>query len=276
MSNTTTMHAVIRAVEAAPASVRSRRIFRIVPASGNAKTGKCFQVYAARGTCPTSCPFRTHGGCYAENFHCKRVWNSAEGPEAASLDGLAAALIGAGMSTAAPGAFVRHGVAGDFACEGSARLDVQLLHALASIYGAAGVQAVSYTHCAPTAAAYAAVRAAAALGLVVNFSCEHAEQADAALDAHCPAVLEVPADESIPARTPAGRRVVQCPAQTAGRTCAQCRLCARSARSVVVAFVAHGAAHKRAGAAIRAAREAYEAASAAAATAAPSTLTGAA
>jgi hypothetical protein len=50
-----------------------------------------------------------------------------------------------------------------------------------------------------------------------------------------------PGDEnSLIGQTIAGRKVVQCPAQTKGLTCEQCRLCARPNRKSTVAFVVHG------------------------------------
>jgi hypothetical protein len=53
--------------------------------------------------------------------------------------------------------------------------------------------------------------------------------------------------EGTPAKltTPAGRSVIQCPAQRVeGLTCKQCRLCAKAARKVIVGLEAHGTAQK--------------------------------
>ncbi len=47
--------------------------------------------------------------------------------------------------------------------------------------------------------------------------------------------------------TPAGRRIVVCPATyREDVTCASCQLCQRADRKVIVGFPAHGASHKKA------------------------------
>lgn len=254
MSNNITK--IAAALETVPAAVRSRKIFRIVPESGNTKTGKTFQVYSARTTCPASCPFKGKNGCYAEGINCKKVWDTAEGCE--SLEDIALELIAASKKTAKAGSFVRHNVAGDVAISGTDNIDTELLSSLAAVYGSTGTLACTYTHCAPTEENFAAIKSALAAGFVVNQSCESVYQADKALAAGVPAVLAVPKDEKAPERTPAGHRIVVCPNQSRGLHCNQCKLCARGNRQTVVAFIAHGAASRKASIAIKNARAAYE------------------
>jgi hypothetical protein len=83
-------------------------------------------------------------------------------------------------------------------------------------------------------------------GFTVNLSADSLEEVDRLLDrnkddAPLPAtvVLEAGApDKGI--RTPGGRRVVVCPAQTSGTTCAECELCANPFRHSIVGFRSHG------------------------------------
>jgi hypothetical protein len=68
-----------------------------------------------------------------------------------------------------------------------------------------------------------------------------------------PAVVAVPSTETRTAwDTPAGHRVVVCPAQREGSTvdCATCQLCYKRPAGLIVAFLAHGTSKAKANAAI--------------------------
>ena len=65
-------------------------------------------------------------------------------------------------------------------------------------------------------------------------------QADDAIAQGIPAVVVVDNSKPVPARTPAGTKVVVCPAQTRDTNCVDCGLCAQAKRTCVVAFLAHG------------------------------------
>lgn len=77
-------------------------------------------------------------------------------------------------------------------------------------------------------------------------STEDLGAADAAIDAGWRAAVVVPEDTPRVSGTPAGRRVIVCPAQVAaaagGRpvTCNACRLCNAAAPGPIIAFRAHG------------------------------------
>jgi hypothetical protein len=88
-------------------------------------------------------------------------------------------------------------------------------------------------------------------GLTINLSGNHPAHADQLAElAIGPVVTVLPHDA--PTRgntTPAGRKIVICPAQThPGVTCASCGLCAVRSRSVIVGFLAHGASKRKAAA----------------------------
>jgi hypothetical protein len=53
-------------------------------------------------------------------------------------------------------------------------------------------------------------------------------------------VVVVPERAEVPDRTPEGRKLVSCPAQTHKLTCLECQLCARPGRKSIVYFRAHG------------------------------------
>jgi hypothetical protein len=87
---------------------------------------------------------------------------------------------------------------------------------------------------------------------VINVSCDTLDQALAAMAAGRPAVVAAPAGTVWP-HTVAGRRFIQCPAETVDTvTCASCGggrpLCARGDRDFAIVFVAHGQAARLVGA----------------------------
>lgn len=87
----------------------------------------------------------------------------------------------------------------------------------------------------------AAVTVANLHGFTVNLSADSLVEADklAALGV-APVVVVVPSDAPRRLRTPAGRHVVLCPAETHELTCDECRLCASRTRKSIVGFRAHG------------------------------------
>lgn len=224
--------------------VTDRKFLRIVTESKNSKTGRLFQTYSSRSTCPAHCAFKATGGCYGESVRTKTVWDRCDGDGAQTLKDLAAQLFLSRWTTAKPGAVVRHNVAGDMARTGTDDLDEALVMALAAVFKEAKVRAFTYTHCAKSERSFTIAKKAAAEGFIISFSCETAGQCDEVLDAGLPAVLAFPAGEEPPKKTPAGRKVVRCLAQDPrfeGITCEACTLCAKGgARRPVVAFEAHG------------------------------------
>ena len=139
----------------------------------------------------------------------------------------------------------RHNQAGDLGYTKDAdnreliRLD--LLKSLVDANKASGAKGYTYTHHKlDYLHNLEAVKYANRNGFTVNASCESMTQADDAISAGVPAVCVVDNSQPVPARTPAGHRVVVCPAQTRDTNCADCGLCQQSKRTCVVAFLAHG------------------------------------
>lgn len=226
--------------------------YHVTPRSANAKTGPIVVTTSSAKTCPPACPFtRT---CYAKGgplaIHWRAVTLGERGaPWKRFLVNLADAL-----AKAPRGQTWRHNQAGDLPGQGD-KIDAAALESLAVVNAQAGARGFTYTHKpliaadAPNAPALAAANLAAvvaanAAGFTINASANNLGHADALADAlagRAPVVVVVAADAPATLATPAGRKVVVCPAQQReGVTCATCRLCSRADRSAIIGFRAHG------------------------------------
>jgi hypothetical protein len=107
------------------------------------------------------------------------------------------------------------------------------------------LQAWSYTHKPLTAENLSAIKSAIGEGFVINGSADNPAEADEIADAGLPAVVVLPDNAPATSYTPAGRKVVVCPAQQKDNaSCSSCMLCAKAGRSVIVGFRAHGSTKK--------------------------------
>jgi hypothetical protein len=100
----------------------------------------------------------------------------------------------------------------------------------------------------------AAVASAQAAGLTVNLSADHPRQADELAELGiAPVATVLPRRSRGRLVSPAGRRIVVCPASGgSGVTCASCGLCARRDEGrAIVGFPAHGALWRRVDARVR-------------------------
>lgn len=203
--------------------------------SGNRKTGPIPVTMTDASSCPESCAFSGGRGCYAAfgklGFH----WRNA------TRDGLTWRDLCAAIAALPAGTLWRHNEAGDLPGTPAGRLDVRRLNEL--VRANRGRRGFTFTHRHPrTHREREALRAASRAGFAVNLSADSIAEADrlAALEAG-PVAVVLPADAPARAsRTPGGRTVIVCPAQTHGLTCERCRLCAHASRKAVVGFRAHG------------------------------------
>lgn len=217
--------------------------------SRNVKTGPIPVSTSTAATCPAACPFnhQNSGGCYAAAgplaLHWRKVTDGAAG-------GSFAAFLESVRQIPA-GQLWRHNQAGDLAGAGDA-LDTDALDQLTDAN--AGRRGFTYTH-KPLrdASERAAVARANAGGFTVNLSANDTAHADRLADlAIGPVVVVMPRDATENATTPAGRKIVICPAtQRDDVSCATCKLCARADRAAIIGFPAHGASAKRADAIAR-------------------------
>lgn len=217
--------------------------------SANAKTGPIPVSMSAKTTCPDSCPLK-HGGCYAGggpiNLHWLRL--------TAGKVGLKWEAFLQQVRTLPRSQIWRHNQAGDLPGENNA-IEAKALASL--VQANTGRHGFTYTH-KPTlkgqapakviAANKKAIASANKGGFTVNLSADTLSEADelASLGI-APVVTLLSSHQTENTVTPAGRKVIVCPAtQREFVTCQTCQLCQKAGRSVIVGFPAHGVQTKKA------------------------------
>jgi hypothetical protein len=214
-----------------------------VPCSKNQKLGGIPASWSERGTCPPSCGLY-EAGCYANygklGFHWRNV----------PRDGLPWDKFLEKVRGLPAGQVWRHNVAGDLQGEGGG-IDVVRLREL--VDANRGRRGFTFTHhsyiSGPSIDVVlrndASIIFANRNGFAVNVSTDTLEDADRVaafqgLGDLVPVVTLLPHDAPIRLKTPAGRRVTVCPAETEGLTCRECELCAIPDRKTIIGFRAHG------------------------------------
>lgn len=209
---------------------------RLAPRSGNRKLGGIPSSMTSRTTCPTSCAFYK-SGCYAEYHVTAHHWRKV------GLAGDSWSAFCAGVRALDPGQLWRHNVAGDLPGEDEYIDEARLGELVLANRGRRGF---TFTHKATGRGHFsnrAAIRRANEQGFTVNLSADSLEHADALARLKiAPVAVVLPADERrTHLRTPEGRMVTVCPAETAAAlTCATCELCSLASRKSIIGFVAHG------------------------------------
>ena len=195
-------------------------------------------------SCPTTCPHIT-GNCYAKSgFHLAQHWKKVTSHER----GGSWSELCDYVSSLKPRQIWRHNQAGDLGYttdqQGRELIRLDLLKSLVDANKSSKARGYTYTHHKlDYIHNLEAVKYANNNGFTVNASCETMSQADDAIAAGVPAVCVVDNSKDVPKVTPAGHRVVVCPAQRFDSVdCKSCGLCAKNldSRSCVVAFLAHG------------------------------------
>ncbi len=201
-----------------------------VPCSNNQKLGGIPASWSERGTCPPSCGLY-EAGCYASygklGFHWKNV----------PRDGLPWNRFLEKVRGLPEGQLWRHNVAGDLQGDGQ-RVHIDRLMEL--VRANEGRRGFTFTHkIGPIGNLQFSI--ANEEGFTINLSADTLEMADeyASLDV-APVSVLLPHDAPIRLKTPAGRRVTVCPAETEGLTCRECELCAIPDRKTIIGFRAHG------------------------------------
>ena len=210
---------------------------QLVLKSGNDKTGPIPVSMTERVTCPDACSFKS-GGCYAYSWPLKLNWENV------SERGVDWATFCQQVASLPLGQLWRHNQAGDLPGDNDA-LDGAALAAL--VMANQGRRGFTYTH---KPGARETLAMATANGFTVNVSCDSLEQADSEAGKGNPLVVVLPMlekgqSEPKVTHTPAGMRVVTCPAQWRETSCADCQLCALPKRAFAIGFRAHGASRRR-------------------------------
>lgn len=230
--------------------------FHITLKSDNAKTGPILVTTQSAETCPPACPF-INSGCYAKsgplNLHWGKVSDGNRGTEwSAFLTGIESGIV--------ENTVWRYGQAGDLPGVGNA-VDGAKLAQLTAVNASKASRGFGYTHKPVTTRDASgdrnlsrrnlrAIARANRNGLTINLSGNspaHADRLASTAKGAAPIVCVVPMDTPAVSHTPAGRKIIICPAQQReGISCATCRLCSVSSRSVIVGFRAHGTGARKA------------------------------
>lgn len=199
------------------------------------------------------------GGCYAEGYRTRKLWDRCDNPEdtryVANYDQLRLALLEATIQhiKGSPNTLFRHNVAGDVAIEGTSVIDIKRVNILADAVKYVNTLfpdsliGYTYTHCEISEYSAGIIHEAASKGFLINASCETVSEVMQAKALGINTVItSVNPEETKKALKASGIVGVQCPAQThADRTCEECRLCARDRKTTVI-FSIHGGTAKKA------------------------------
>lgn len=213
--------------------------FILNPLSKNAKTGLGVAVSTSDSrTCPSACPLKDKQ-CYARfgntSIHWKRLNDGKRGVQWAEFVDTVKAL--------PRGWKFRHNEAGDLPGEDN-EIDTEMLASLAMAVKERELRAWSYSHKPLTSKNVIAIKSAIADGFTINISADTTAEADEARSMGLPTVLIVAKDTKNGTMTPGGNKIILCPNQTHGKTCAECMLCQKANRTCIVGFIAHGTASK--------------------------------
>jgi hypothetical protein len=205
--------------------------------SSNAKTGPIPVSTTEPESCPSACPLKNGGGCYAESgpllLHWRKVGEKARGSSwiefCADIDKLPA------------GQLWRHNQAGDLPGFDNV-IDSEKLSLL--VNANKRKRGFTYTHYPMHGDNLQAVRNANALGFTINASANNDQEA---MELHALGLPTVTiATQSRPYRLDNGIQVAICPAQKSDSiSCATCELCQKPDRNYVIGFIPHGSGKKR-------------------------------
>lgn len=214
--------------------------FHLTLISHNRKTGPIPVSTSSQETCPSVCPFKNNG-CYASSFPLRIHWEAVtKGNRGDDFDVFCNKI----KYTICKDQLWRYGQAGDLPGDGVS-IDFELLQQL--VGANIGRRGFTYTHYLPVGANAAAISKANLGGFTINLSANNLSHADELCDLGIgPVVTVLPDRMDIgDIRTPAGRKVVVCPATYTDTNCMRCGLCQVVNRSVVVGFPAHGVSKKK-------------------------------
>lgn len=220
-------------------------IFHLTKKSNNKKIGKIPAVTISNDSCPDACPLKKNG-CYAEGGPLFMHWRKVSGGE---RGGTLAELLSE-IEKFSEDQVWRYAVAGDL--PGLAdNIDGESLSAL--VNANKGKRGFTYTHKPPEGKNAENIQAANNGGFTVNLSGNNVAHADELLAKKIgPVVTIIPHGEEVWKKTytPAGNRVVQCPAEYTDVKCETCGngrpLCQRADRNFIVGFTTHGVSKRKA------------------------------
>lgn len=216
---------------------------RLVPVSGNGKTGPIPVSTTQRASCPSACPLRDNG-CYAESGHSRIHWDKLD---SAPLGGNIYDWEGFTHRVRAlpKGTLWRHNEAGDLPSIGG----IICKDSLGALVKAnKGRRGFTYSHHDLNQPRNVqAIREANQLGFTINGSANNAAHADQVAALDIPTTCLLPMGAPSVSYTPMGRKIVACPAEKSKKvTCATCQLCQDGNRDYIIGFRAHGTSKRKA------------------------------
>lgn len=211
------------------------------PVSGNTKTGPMPVSTSNSSTCPDACPIKAKG-CYAKYGPVGMHWRKLDAGESKNAATWPKFL--KDVKAIQRGSLWRHNQAGDL----NGSNDVIDTEALAQLVNAnRGKRGFTYTHypVLDNTDNLMAVHRANSDGFTVNLSGNDIAHADQLAVTGLPVVVLMPRDADKVTTTPAGNKVVICPAENTDKVnCLKCGLCQDAKRDYIIGFRAHGTAAK--------------------------------
>lgn len=214
--------------------------FIFTAVSENKKTGQIPVTISESKTCPDACPLKKNG-CYAKYgnlaIHWRRASEHRQGGDWKTLISKIAAL--------PVGQFFRHNQAGDLPGVNN-RINKYKVFQLAR--AAKNKKGFTYTH-KPVLTNKKNKEYIKSVNtktdFVINLSANSLKNADKLKKLNIGPVVTILKDDTQKTLlTPAGNKVILCPAQYMDTNCNKCRLCQKRNRSVIVGFAAHGVGKK--------------------------------
>jgi len=210
--------------------------------TGNSKTGVIPVTTSSKTTCPDTCSLKEKG-CYAKYSFLGNYWNKlTEGNVKGSLDWLG---LMHSINRLDRGQLWRMNQAGDLP-HNNGTLSNSKLNAL--IQANRDKRGFTYTHhdVKTNLKNRRIIDGLNRQGFTVNLSADSEEVADLYTSFNiAPVVVLKPIGSDKVSYTPAGNKIVLCPANKAkGITCANCQLCSIADRDYIIGFEVHGTAKK--------------------------------
>lgn len=225
----------------------NKQFYVLNPVSGNAKTGPIPVSTSNSGTCPDACPIKLKG-CYAKYGPVGMHWRKLD--EGSSKNAKEWDEFLKDVKRIPRGSLWRHNQAGDLNGVNDVIDGLKLVELAKANKGKRGF---TYTHYdvlhkdhAVRLSNQTSISEAMRLGFTINLSGNDVNHADnlKALDI-APVVVLMPRDAEKVSYTPAGNKVVICPAENTDKvTCMSCGLCQVVDRDYIIGFRAHGTAAK--------------------------------
>jgi hypothetical protein len=232
----------------------SCQMFQLTLRSDNQKTGMMSVSTSPKWTCPTSCPFRSHG-CYGSYGKTLMWWNrisKVQGEMESSYESFLERIRSLPSKR-----FIRHNQAGDFLPASGYQDRLSVSHALRLLEASSGKRIFAYTHypvLSTKGVTEESVKSNRSViehlngsGFAVNISCNSPAHVDEVLDSGLDFPVTTVLSRMLKSQkrplnvTPAGRRILICPAVIKeGMTCRLCKVCMNSKRKVIIGFPAHG------------------------------------